>query len=321
MTAMSTPTPAASELRLYQGDLVDTTTVDGASVELWNQIPALPNLMKCFEAVTGWELAFKEHRSNLARRHLMGSDSTVHGQLDIIDMSTRIEPGRVAVHRQRSNHLADAISELIGMLQHNREILQGLNQQLTRVVDLPFDWWGIAGQSGFREGQICNWSITPHEQMRLFTAQVHAMDATDQAIASSAMLAAFESACQVAMALDQVALLLPRILRSSCCQGQRLAQFASVELDPITGEFQVDGYEASQCVALLDLSSRAAVNLEAEGLQGILYSGQVLLIGLTSSQRDGLLEVISQTEMTVHEFCRVFERKCSDSAALIVYRK
>lgn len=318
---MSSPTQSATELRLYQVDSNDGKAIDSASDDLWNQIPALPELIECFESVTGWELAFKEKRSNLARRQAQGSDAILHGKLEIIDLSNRIEPGQVVVPRQRCNALADVISELVTLLQENRENFQALNQQTTPVVDTPFEWWGIAGQTGFRNGHISNWSITPNEQIRLFSAQVSGNDATDQMIAASALLAAFESTCQIGVELNQVSMLLPRILRSGGSPAQRLERFANVEMDPITGEFQIDGYEAASCVALLDLSARALVNLEAENLEGVLCSGQVLMIGLTDSQRKDLLEVISNTEMAPPEFRRIFERKFADAAALFLYRK
>ena len=315
-----TQSESCSELRLYQEVLRSDTNFDtSVASRLPQQLPSLAELMESFETVTGWELAFAETSSNQGSSS--DPSSVISGQLEIIDMSDRIEPGHVARHRRPCTKLADSINGLISLLQENRQTLQDVDCQLCRVVDTPYDWWGMSGKSGFCKGQVTQWSICPDEQIRLFAAKVDSTDATSTAFASTVMMATFESACQIGITLDQIALLLPRVLRQTQSSDHRLGRFASIEMDPITGEFQIDGYEASTCVAMLDLAAGGFVNLEAENMQGVLYSGQVLIVGLNESQRSELEELVTNTEMTTGEFSRIIERKFGNSATLFLYRK
>ena len=315
---MSSQTQPANELRLFQGSPTQTTN-DLAADEagLWEQIPTLAELMERFETVTGWELAFKEQRPSAHSMPAVG----INGKLEIIDLSDRIEPGQTARHRRPCTKLVESINDLMALIWENRELLHGVHHQLCKVVEVPFDWWGISGRTGFLSGRVSSWSISANEQIRIFSAQIDGLEPKSQAIGCSTLLATFESACQSGVALEDIAMLLPQVLRKVCEGRQRLEQFASVEMDPVTGEFEIDGYESSSCFGLLDLSAGAYVNLEAENMRGVLYSGQILIAGLPESKRRELLDVVKATEMTISEFTRLIERNFADSASLFLYRR
>ena len=155
---MSTLPSSSNELRLFQVEPTEAPVVCSQSDQLLEQLPCLPNLIESFETATGWELAIANNGANTNR-------------LEIIDMSERNESGQVA-HRRPCDKLVDSINDLITALDDNRELLDGVNQQLCQVVDVPFDWWGISGRSGFSAGVVSKWSICNDERIRVFTASI-----------------------------------------------------------------------------------------------------------------------------------------------------
>ncbi|MEM9413394.1 MAG: hypothetical protein AAGA30_19960, partial [Planctomycetota bacterium] len=244
---------------------------------IFQQLPFLDSLTEQFETVTGWKIAFNETSASFRNRESFGEDETVFGDLQISDLSAKLEAGKSARHRGYCEQLVEILDSMIHIIQADRERFVRVGTQLTPTVDLPFDWMGMEGNSGFSKGQFSGWSITSEEKVRVFIGKLNSPDSIESAFASTIVLSSFEMACQNSLPLHAIAPLLPEILRQSSTVNSNLSWFAILEIDPITGEYEIDGFNAEQGVSLVDVEAGALV--ASMDMSGVLYPGQLLCLG------------------------------------------
>lgn len=286
-----------------------------------DQLPFLAALSDQFELVTGWKLAFHENRLSLNDRKV-DSESSVFGQLEITDLSANLSPGRNARHRAHCDQLVETLDALIELIQSDRERFRTLDKNLSPVVPSPFDWWAIEGSCGFSAGTFSSWSISPDETIRIFAGQSKSEDSFQSALAASMILSAFETACEASLAIDEIAPLIPAVLQRSHLGSSSLTWFSTLELDPITGEYEIDGYDATNGLTLVDVDAGKALAVDAEEKSNVLFSGQILCVGIGGreviNQIDALL---SGGEYSVEQSLNMVRQEFADTAAIFLYRR
>ncbi len=285
------------------------------------QLPFLPDLSQNFESVTGWKLSFFESNRDFTERIAADVDMPVIGRLQISDMSESLEIGKSARHRGLCDRLAGILDQMVRRIQTDAGHIQNIDRRLNGVVDVPFEWWGLAGKTGFHNGRFSAWSISIDEKIRTVAGQLEADGAVDSAICSATVLAAFETACRTSVELHEIAPLLSSVIQKAANSNGRFNWFATTELDPITGDFATHGFNSAKGSALIDIGASTVLETPDGEYANTLYSGQILAIGVTRQQRQELNEILTNTEMTIHEFSRIVEQKFNHSASLFLYRK
>lgn len=308
-----------SRLRVFNGCKSDGPDWQSSLID--HQLPFLVKLSQNFESVTGWKLSFFETNSNCSDQNIVDDDVAVCGRLQISDMSESLEFGKSARHRGLCDSLAGILDQMVCRIQTDRKQIQETDLRLNSVIAIPFDWWELAGKTGFRNGRFSAWTISASEKIRTFAGQLEADNPVDSAICSATVLAAFETACQASVELHEIAALLPSVLQKTANAHSRFLWFAATELDPIAGDYTVSGLNATMGSTLIDIGASTMLESPDNEQTDVLYPGQVLGIGVNRQQRLELNEILSHTEMTVHEFNRVVERKFAAWPSLFLYRK
>ena len=319
MTSASSNPQTLSEIRLFCAEEATVTSVPDDAIN--DQLSFLVDLIQHYEALTGWELSFAESRRSYRNRQTANRESVVEGDLKITDLSDRLPPGQAVRHRNSCEELAKTINEIVRQLQSQRRLVTEVDQQLQSVLDPPYDWWGLAGKTGFCDGKMNRWVVAPDESIRIFGGQIATSGAVESAICCASLLSAFETACHSGQKLQEFAPYVPYLLSNTATEFAKVDWFASVAIDTITGEFHIDGYEAQKGTTLLDLQAGALIDSIAEEGSGVLYTGQALAMGLDEQQRKELKEIMGNTEMNSVELGRLLDRRFADSASLVLYRK
>ena len=302
-------------LRVFVGSEAETVPLN-----LNLQLPFIEDLFEQFESVTGWTLSFNETRSSQINRSI-DANSTIFGELEIDDMSSHIEAGRSARHRGYCDQLAQTLDCMVHIIQADRHRFRSLDQHLSTVVDLPFEWWGIGGRSGYRHGMFASWSVSHDEKIRAFAGRVIGNDMQSSVLSSAAILATFETACQMPMSLEQIAPVVSAVKQRSSMFNAKLDWFSTIELDPVTGEFELDGYDATQGTVLIDVDAQSVVELASDELNGVVYSGQVLVIGVTDETKDRLRSLVEMEETTSSLLVQKLQNEFADDPMLFLFRR
>ena len=284
------------------------------------QLPFLSQLSEQFELTTGWQLSFDESKASNVVRTKSDPDSSIRGDLRISDMSAKLGAGRKAQNRAHCDDLVSTLDSMIALIQSDRERFRNLDQNLSPVVSAPFDWWSIEGSCGFSRNGFSTWSVTSQEQMRIFAGQLNLNDSFESALAASIVLSAFETTCESTMTLPEVAPLIPAVLQRSVLGQASLNWFSTVELDPITGEFEIDGFNSQNGLVLIDVHAATAMPLDNDD-SNILYSGQILCVGLDQNRIGQINRILSQTEYSVDHCLKTVRKEFGDSASIFLYRK
>ena len=161
--------------------------------------------------------------------------------------------------------------------------------------------------------------MTSTEQLRFFCAKLESSNPIESALASSGMLAAFDAISQSSTSLYDVAPVLPSLIQRLGYADMRIESFATVELDPITGEYKIDGFNATDGIALIDVDSAAVIDLEIDHAEGTLYSGQILCVGVTAKQRKLIKRTLSG-ELTVNHCLALIQQALPESACVCLHR-
>ena len=305
-----------AELRVFNdGSQADET--DAAH----SQLPFLNALSDQFELVTGWKLSFNENRLSLNDRKV-DSDSSVFGQLEITDMSTSLSPGKSARHRGHCDQLVETLDALIELIQSDRERFRTLDKNLSPVVPSPFDWWAIEGSCGFSSGTFSSWSVSTDESIRIFAGQSKSEDSFQSALAASMILSAFETACEASLAIEEIAPLIPTVLQRSHIGNSSLTWFSTVELDPITGEYEIDGYDAAKGLTLVDVDAGKALAVDTEEKSNVLFSGQILCVGIGGREAISRIDaLLADGEYSVDQSLNMIRQEFADTAAIFMFRR
>ena len=303
-----------SELRIFTG--IDN---QNDSPDLSSQLPFIENLFEQFESVTGWTLGFQESRFSRQNR-AKDDQSTFFGELKIEDMSNHIETGRSARHRGFCDQLTQTLDCMVHMIQADRQRFRSIQQHLSPAVEVPFDWWSISGNVGYRKGSFSSWSVSQEQKIRAFAGRVIGDDLQSSVLSSATILALFDTACKSPFSLEQIAPLVSVVKQRSSMFDARLDWFATVELDPITGEYELDGYDATKGVALIDVQAATVLDLKPDELDGTLYSGQILAIGMTDEVKQRIEQLISASELTVNRLCDQIQKEFDNETGLFLYR-
>lgn len=309
-------TPGA-ELRVFD----DGSYEPNSDLAHQEQLPFLSALSDQFELVTGWKLGFNESRSSFNDRKV-DSESSVFGELEIVDLSTELAPGKNARHRKHCDQLVNMLDSLIALIQSDRERFRTLDKNLHPAVPSPFDWWAIEGNCGFSDGAFSGWSVSSDESIRIFAGQNQSEDAFQSALAASMVLSAFETACEASLALDEIAPLIPTVLQRSELCNSSLNWFSTLELDPITGEFELDGFNAADGLTLIDVHAGTAMRVDVEEKSHVLFAGQILCLGLGGKQViDQIDQLLESGDFSVDQSLGLLRKEFADSAALFLLRK
>ena len=122
-----------------------------------------PDLMERFEMVTGWELDFRgiafEPSKSTA---IFDADSMVFGDLEIsrhVRFESPLDRFRPTsrVLRSIGRKSMDFLAEIGPNWNASDSSQSGVH--LNPVVQPPFEWWGLAGNSGFNNGNVSHWSV------------------------------------------------------------------------------------------------------------------------------------------------------------------
>ena len=307
-----------SRFRVFTGNESDSPDCNSSLVN--RQLPFLPELLQCFESVSGWKLSFYETSNNGSDQNAIDDEIPVCGRLQISDMSESVEAGKPARHRGSCDSLAGILDQMVRRIQSDRKQIQNTDRRLNRAVAIPFEWWGLTGNTGFRNGRFSTWTVSANEKIRMFAGQLEADGTVNSAICSATVLAAFETACQASVELHEVASLLPSVLQKTANAYGKFLWFAATELDTITGDYTVSGFNATKGSTLIDIGASAVMKSPDNEHTDTLYSGQILGLGVNHQQRLELNEILSNTEMTIHEFDRIVHRRFADWPALFLYR-
>lgn len=297
----------------------DESNVESGT-EIFEQLPVLKSMVERFEMVTGWKLDFVESKASFRERQFEPEDNFIFGDLEISDMSGTLAPGVSARHRGYCDQLVETLDAMVKMIQLDRQRIRDFGTQLNPVVQPPFEWWGLQGNSGFKAGTISHWSVTTSEQLRLFCAKLNGSDRFEISLASSALLAAFDAICQSSTKLYDVAPALPSLIRRLGYDDMRIESFATVEMDPITGEYKLDGFNAVGSLALVDVDAGAVIDMGENESEGILYSGQVLCVGINDQQRQLIQRLLSR-EMTVDQCLGLVQQGAPEAAMISLHRR
>jgi hypothetical protein len=304
-------------LRIFP-DSAENETLD---LPFQNQLSFLQPLMDRFETATGWQLRFKESLSSFQRRQSLGPEESVIGSLEIDDLSAQLEPGKSACHRGRCDQLVATINELVQVIQTDRERIRHSQIRLARVVNLPFDWWELEGRAGFANGQVATWSITHDEKIRLFAGQLQTTPDSDSPLASAVLLSAFESACQAGLPLTQIAAFLPGVVPRMPLLRSHLQWFSTLELDPITGDFELDGFNSDRSTLLIDVQTATPLLIPENCYSGTIYSGQIWCSGIGQPEIERTRRILAGNELSTHQCRRLLDLEFGKSAALFLNRR
>lgn len=304
------------ELRLFADPSHQSASVSDLVLQ---QLPFLPELSSNFELATGWQLEFAESRTSFLQRQEFGLSGPVQGRLAITDMSSNLEAGKSVRHRGVCEQLASTLDQIIGFVQSQRTAVSDINRRLSPVVSMPFDWWELVGNAGFRDGSMTSWLVTPSEHALMFWAAIDFDSPVDSAICSTAILSTFESLGLIGVDVEEIA---PAIIAAISHRflGCRLDSFLSIDFDPITGDYAVDGFQSDQGLTLVDIHANRAIRLKETDLSGTLYPGQALGVGIDESQTADINEIIGNSEISEFEFRRIVERKFENRPAMFLYR-
>ncbi len=310
------PANSQTELKVFHDDL-ELETEDA----IFEQLPILRDLTSRFEMVTGWQLDFSESHASFQRRTYRDPEHSIFGKLEIDDLSKRLEVGNTARHRGYCDQLVETLDAMISTIQLDRQRFRELGTHLNPVVQPPFEWWGLSGRAGISRGRIANWSVSSTEKIQLFFADLDGSESLDQALSSAALFAAFETASQTCGDIFEYAKIFPSLVRKTSQSQQHLTAFATIELDPITGEYELDGFNASHGYAIIDVNASTVIQPSKEEVDGILYSGQILVLGIDSSDCELLQQSLAGVELSVGHGLSLLESQFQDSAAIFLYRK
>lgn len=300
-------------LRVFQEE---APPIDNA---IFQQQPVVSVLTEQFEQVTGWKLEFVESRASHQRRELIDSEYSAFGELEITDLSEQIEAGKSARHRGYCEKLVETLDLMIKTIQLDRQRFREISTQLNPVVQPPFDWWGLAGNSGLANNRIATWTVSQDEKIRIFNAQLESDEPIEAALAGSALLATFQIASRLLSSIDDIAPLLPLVNQSQSMV--KLANFSTIELDPITGEYEIDGFNAVDSYALLDVQAGGVIRGNIDDNAGILYSGQVMAFGFDNQDIASCNELIGSRELTTEHSLSILKKAFCNSASIFLYRK
>ncbi len=285
---------------------------DYVTQDVNRQLPFLEPLCQQFQTVTGWEISFQPDPSHVPGR-------TVFGELSITDMSTYLPAGKSACHRQHCDQLVRTLDELVEVIQDDREMLDQSTTCLAPVVDIPFDWWSLAGSAGYCRGQIASWAITDGEKIRLMGGRISGDSTVAQTVGAVSILAAFDALAQTHLSLQQSTRLSRDAIDRTQAGHADLLWLACFEIDPVTGEFQIAGHQAWQGMILVDVDAQTV--LPVEDLSGTLTSGQILV--LCDSIHDHVAEInqtIRECELTCVGVAELIESLLVKSPILMLYR-
>ncbi len=303
-------------LRLFSSE--NETGVQTVVNQPWTQLAQLSDR---FEAVTGWKLTFEPMNRHRAPMNI-GQPRPSSGRLIISDMSDKLPAGKSARHRVMCDQLAETLNDLIQTILVERRRLSELEWRLCDVVQIPFDWWQLGGRTGYDRDQLVSWSITTEERVRLFAAGMANECETDAALGGAMLTGVFETLCQMPTRINDVNTILPTILQHSLLSNSRMQWHATVELDPITGEYAIAGQQVERGLCLVDVQSSTVVDLAAGDLQGTLFAGEILIVGIKPQQRSAIREALDPGEPLTVSGCRgILERQLADQPAVLLHRK
>lgn len=314
---LNVTSPSLPRLRVFP-DRPDNQ-LDNVLVQ--EQLPFLATLMDQFESVTGSPLAFAKGADNSAQRSIDKSEEVILRQLEIADLSKPLLTGESASHLGKCEQLIATLNQMLHLIQADRKRWQHFDHCLNRVVTIPFDWWGLEGYSGFSGGRMASWSISRQERIRVFTGHLQTETMNQSPLAAAIVLTAFESACQAGLPFTEIAEIIPSVLRKTLTLSSSLCWFSTLELDPITGDYELDGWNADRGVLLIDVQAATAVPLRPSDYVGTIYSGQIFCFGIGKCDAERLNLLLSGQEMTVSQCRQVVESEFNNTASLFLYRR
>lgn len=278
---------------------------------LATQLPFIDTLCEKFEAATGWEVDFQAERSQ---------EATVKGQLEITDMSADVPAGKPAAHRQKCDQLVGVIDQMISIIQDDHDLLEQGTTGLCKVIDVPFDWWSLKGSTGFRRGDVVGWGITEQQKIRLYTARTDGECAVSNTIASVSVLANLELCTDNGVSLNDTKKLATRATKKFLGDRVAVESVSCVEIDPITGSYQVDGLNPRQGMLLVDVHSRTVVDLPET--VGTLVAGEVLIVGHRVAEKlEQVSALLQRQEMTSNGLAERIKDLFENEPNLVILRK
>ena len=299
------------------------------NAKVQSQLPFIDTLCQRFEDATGWEVDFLTPESC--------ANETVTGQLEITDMSQHVPAGKSAAHRQKCDELVHVIDQMIGIIQDDHRILHSDTQRLEPVVNVPFDWWTLNGQSGYCRGEIAGWGISSQESIRLFAGCFNSDSPNSSpspslpnpslpnpslignTTAAVTALATWDVCARGAGSLADCEQLVEHAITKYSSETDTEAA-AFIEVDPITGSFNIHGHKVGESVLLVDVQARSIVQIRET--IGTLVHGEVLIVGPHVREMTGKIDsILRRHEMTADGFVSRVQRLIADQPCMVLTRK
>ena len=289
------------------------------SAKVQSQLPFIETLCQRFEDATGWEVGFLT--SELAAES--SAEKTVTGQLEITDMSQHVPAGKSAAHRQKCDELVHVIDQMIGIIQDDHRSLNSDTQRLEPVVNVPFDWWSLSGQTGFCRGEVAGWGISAKENIRLFAGRFNSGNPEPSPISNTTAavtgLATWDVCARGAGSLADCEQLVEHAITKYSSETDTEAA-AFIEVDPITGSFNIHGDKVGESVLLVDVQARSIVQIRET--IGTLVHGEVLIVGPHVREMTGKIDsILRRHEMTADGFVSRVQRLIADQPCMVLTRK